>query len=149
MNDTAQTEKLTVILATPVLAKSHIRDEHRLNVAVVKIHKLSVSLTVKMEIQLLFIVVGEFRAEELIYKVLIVLCHFFGDCLRIILASTDIAHGETVQKTCDKTAAPESRIIYHAIKDIWLTGKADTHVRLFENNALSCGSVADIRFPVP
>ena len=85
-----------------------------------------------MEIQLLFIVVGEFRAEELIYKVLIVLCHFFGDCLRIILASTDIAHGETVQKTCDKTAAPESRIIYHAIKDIWLTGKADTHVRLFE-----------------
>lgn len=50
-----------------------------------------------MEIQLLFIVVGEFRAEELIYKVLIVLCHFFGDCLRIILAVPILLTGNSTE----------------------------------------------------
>ena len=96
MNNTAQAEYLTVILTAPVLAESHIRDEHRLNVAVVKIHKLAVSLAVKMEVQLFFIVISELCAKELVYQFFIVLRYSFGDCLRIILACADIAHRKTI-----------------------------------------------------
>ena len=72
-----------------------------------------------------------------------------GDSLRVILASTDIAFREAVQKTCYQSAATERRVVYHAVKHIGLTRKANAHIRLFENNTRSCCSVAYERFTVP
>ena len=149
VNDTAQTEQLAVILAAPVLAESHIRDKVRLNEVVVIINELAVSLTVKVKIQLFFVMVGELRTKELVHKVLVALSDLFGNSLRVILARTDIAHWETIHEPRYQTTATEHRIVYHAIKDIGLTGKTDAHVGLFEDYARSGCSVADIGLAVP
>lgn len=51
-----------------------------------------------------------FVAEELVYQLLVVVADGFGDSLRIVLASTNIAYGETIEETCYQTAASESKI---------------------------------------
>lgn len=64
-----------------------------------------------MQIQLLFIMVGELIFKELVHKVLVVLSDLLRNSLRIILACADIAYGETIEETSDKSAAPEHRIV--------------------------------------
>lgn len=149
MNDTAQAEQFAVILTAPVLAECHIRDEVRLNVVIVVVNELPVRLFIEVEIQLFFVVISKLLTEEFVYQLLVILCNSFGNSLCIVLTMTDIAYGETIQKTCYQSAATEHRIVYHAIKHIWLTRKADAHVWLFKHYARPGRSVADIRFTIP
>ena len=102
-----------------------------------------------MEIQLLFVVISKLLTEEFVYQLLVILCNSFGNSLCIVLTMTDIAYGETIQKTCYQSAATKHRIIYHAIEHIGLTRKTDAHVRLFQHYTRPGHSVADIRFTVP
>ena len=92
--------------------------------------------------------VCELCSEELVHKVLVALSNGFGNSLSIILASANIAHRETIHEPCYQTAAPENGIVYHTIKNIGLTGKADAHVGLFEDYARPGGSVADVGLAV-
>ena len=138
-----------MILAAPVLAESHICDKVRFDEVVVVVNELAVCLCIEMQIQLFLVMVGELRTEELVHKVLVALSDLFGNSLRVILARTDIAHWETIHEPRYQTTATEHRIVYHAIKDIGLTGKTDAHVGLFEDYARSGCSVADIGLAVP
>lgn len=83
-----------MIFAAPVLAKSHISDELLLNVVVAVVYKLLESGTVKVEIQLLLIVIGKLRIKRLIDQLLITVCNFFRNRLSIVSAVTDIALGK-------------------------------------------------------
>ena len=67
----------------------------------------------------------------------------------IVLASADIARRETIHEPRYQTAAPENRIVYHAVKDIGLARKADAHIGLFQHDARPGGSVADVGLAVP
>ena len=118
VNDTAQSKKLTVILTAPVFAECHIREEHRLNMPVVVTYKLTVCLFIEMEIQLFLIMVSELCTEELVYQLLVILGNSFGNSLRIVLTVTDIAYGETIQKTSYQSAATEHRILFIILSNI-------------------------------
>ena len=82
MNNAAQAEQFTVIFTAPIFAKCHIRDEVRLNKIVVVVNELVVCPAVKMQILLIFIVVGELRFEEIVYQFLVILGNGFGNSLR-------------------------------------------------------------------
>ena len=78
VNDTAQPKYQPVKLTAPVFAECHICDKLRFNVVVVIISKLFVSLAVKVEIKLFFVMVVELCDEELIHKVFVLFrCQLF------------------------------------------------------------------------
>jgi hypothetical protein len=95
-----------VIFSAPVLAKRHVRDKLRLYVVVVVVNELAVSLVVEVEILLHFAVKSELILQQLVSQIFVVFDDRFGDSLRVILASTDIAFRETVQKTSDNDIIP-------------------------------------------
>ena len=86
VNDAAQAEQLAMILAAPVLAERHIRDEMRLDEVVVVVNELTVCFCIEMQIQLFFIMVGELGFKELVHKVLIVLSDLLRNSLRVVLS---------------------------------------------------------------
>ena len=149
VNDTAQAEQLSVILAAPVLAESHIRNKVRFDEVVVVVNELAVCLAVKVKIQLFLVMVCELRFEELVHKVLVALSDRFENSLRVILSCADIADGETIHEPRYQTAATEHGIVNHTVKDVRLTSKADAHVGLFQHNARPGRSVADVGLAVP
>ena len=73
-----------MILTAPILAESHISKKSRFDMTIVIINELLISLTVKVQIQLLIIVIGELIAQEFVYQLLVVLCDFLGNRLSII-----------------------------------------------------------------
>ena len=116
---------------------------------IVEINKLMICFAVKMHIQFFFSVIGEFRAEHLVNRLLVTFRNIFGNRLSIIATSANVAFRKAIHKTSYQTAATESRVVYHVFEHIRLTRKADAHIGLFQHYRFPCGSVADVGLAIP